>query len=56
MLEKRLQRIVTAKEMQSGFMPGRATIDALFILRRLQEENCAKIKVVYVFCGPRESS
>ena len=31
-LEKRLCRIVTADEMQFGFMPERGTIDAVFIL------------------------
>ena len=31
------------------------TIDAVFILRRLQEEYHAKGKKLYVFCGPRES-
>ena len=33
----------------------RRTIDAVYILRRMQEEIHAKRKVVYVFCGPRES-
>ena len=36
-------------------MPERGTIDAVFILRRLQEEHHAKKKVVYVFCGPSDS-
>ena len=36
--EKRLCRILTVDEMQFGFMPERVTIDAVFILRRLQEE------------------
>ena len=54
--EKRIHRIVTVDEMQIGFMPERGTIDAVFILRRMQEEYHAKgKKVVYVFCGPRES-
>ena len=35
MFEKRLCLIVTVDEMQFGFMPGRTTIDAVFILRRL---------------------
>ena len=54
-LEKRIYRIVTVDEMQFGFMPGRGTIDAVFILRRMQEGHDAKgIKVVCVFCGPME--
>ena len=42
MLEKRLRRIVTADEMQFGFMPERGTIDTVFILRRQQREYHAK--------------
>ena len=37
-LERRLRRMVKVDEMQFGFMPGKGTIDAVFILRRLQEE------------------
>ena len=40
--------------MQIGFMPERGTIDAVFILRRMQEEYHAKGKKLCVFCGPRE--
>ena len=55
MLEKRLRRIVieTVDEIQFGFMTERGTIDAVFILRRLQEEYHARGKKLY--CGPRES-
>ena len=31
--------MVKVDEMQFGFMPGKGTIDAVFILRRLQEEE-----------------
>ena len=41
---KRLCRIITVNEIQCGIMPGSGTIDAVFILRRLQEENHAKGK------------
>ena len=41
-LEKRLCRIVTVDEIQYGYMPERGTLDAVFILRRLQEEYHAK--------------
>ena len=41
-LEKRLHRIVSVDEMLFGFMPERGTIDAAFILRRMQEECHAK--------------
>ena len=36
--ERRLRRIVSVDEMQVGFMPERGTVDAVFILRRIQEE------------------
>ena len=48
MLEKSLHRIVTVDEMQFGFMPERGTIDAVYILRRLQEEYHAKGKTLFV--------
>ena len=34
--------------MQFGFMPERGTIDAVFILRRMQEEYHAKGKTLYM--------
>ena len=43
-LEKRLHRIVTVNELLFRFMPERGIIDAVFILRRLQEEYHAKEK------------
>ena len=48
MLEKTLCRIVTVNEMQFGFMPERGTIDAVFILRRMQEAYHAKGKKLCV--------
>ena len=45
---KRLCRIVTVDEMQFGCMLARGTIDAVFILRRLQEEYHAKGKKMYM--------
>ena len=38
MLEKRIKRMVTIDDMQFGFMPGKGTTHALFILRRMPEE------------------
>ena len=47
-LEKRHRRIVTADEMQFCFIPERGTIDAVFVLRRLQEEYHSKGKKCFV--------
>ena len=42
--EKRLKKIVTMDDMKFGFMPGKGTIDAVFILRQIQDEYLAKQK------------
>ena len=47
-LERRMRRMVKVDEMQFGFMPGKGTIDAVFILRRLQEEYLDKEKKLYM--------
>ena len=47
-LVRRLQRMVEVDEMQFGFMPGKGTIDAVFLLRRLQEEYLDKEKKFYM--------
>ena len=43
-LQRRMRRMVKVDEMQFGFMPGKGTIDAVFILRSLQEEYLNKDK------------
>ena len=43
-LDKRLRKIVIVDGMQFSFMPGKGTIDAVFILRRIQEEYLAEQK------------
>ena len=40
--------MVDLNEMQFGFMPKRGTMDALFIVRRLQEEFREKDKKLYL--------
>ena len=37
-LKNRIRGLVTINDMQFGFMPGKGTTHALFILRRMQEE------------------
>mgnify|MGYP001795019073 FL=1 len=43
--------MVKVDEMQFGFMPGKGTVDAMFILRRLQEEYLDKEKLYMCFVG-----
>ena len=46
-LEKIIREQVNINEMQYGFMPGRGTTDAIFILRQLQERDLHKNKRLY---------
>ena len=48
-LENRIRGLVTIDEMQLGFMPGKGTTHALFILRRMQEEFRGREKKLYMF-------
>ena len=47
-LDKILRKILTLDDMHFGFMPGKDTIDAVFILRRKQEEYLAKQKKLHM--------
>ena len=47
-LERRIQTLVNLNEMQFGFMPGNGTVDAIFIVRRMQEEYQKKGKKLYM--------
>ena len=40
--------MVTTEDMKFGFMPGKGTTHALFILRRMQEEFCGRKKKLYM--------
>ena len=46
-LERRIQTLVNLNKMQFGFMPGKETVDAIFIVRRMQEEYQKKDKKLY---------
>ena len=47
-LENRLRKIAAVDDMQFGIMPGKSTIDAVFILRQIQEECLAKQRKLYM--------
>ena len=46
-LESRLWSQVAVDDMQFGFMPGKSTSDAIFIVRQLQEKHLAESKSLY---------
>ena len=46
-LEKKIRCQVSIDNMQFGFMPGKDTTDAIFIMRQVQEKHQAKKKKLY---------
>jgi len=46
-LERRIRAQVDINSMQFGFMPGKGTIDAIFIVRQLQEKHRQKKKDLF---------
>ena len=45
----RLLEVVDIDKMQYGFMPGRGSVDAVFVLMRLSEKFRAKNKFIFIF-------
>ena len=46
-IEQHIRSVVNINEMQFGFMPGKGTMEAIFILRQLQERYLAKKRTLY---------
>ena len=47
-IEGTVKKIVKSYSMQFGFMAGRSTTDAIFIVRQLQEKYLAKNKELWM--------
>ena len=47
-LERRIRTLVNLNKVQFGFMPGKGTVDAIFIVRRMQEQYQMKDKKLYM--------
>ena len=47
-LERRIRTLVNLNKMQFGFMPGKGTVDAMIIVRGMQEEYQKKNKKLYM--------
>ena len=47
-LDCRIRNIVNIDKSQFGFMPGRGTVDAVFVVRQLQEKYLGKMKKLYL--------
>ena len=46
-LEKRLRQKVKIDDMQFGFVPGKGTVDAIFMVRQLQEKFLERRKDLF---------
>ena len=50
-LERQIRTLINLNKMRFGFMPGKGTVDAILIVRRMQEEYQKKDKRLYMcFC------
>ena len=47
-LERRIQTLVSLNKMQFGFLPGKRTMDAIFIMRRMHEKYQQKEKKLHM--------
>ena len=46
-VKQNIRELITLNDMQFGFMPGRGTTDAIFIVRQMQEKYNVKGKTLY---------
>ena len=49
-----IRQLVSINDSQFGFVPGRGTTDAIFVIRQLQQKNSAANKRLHDFCRPDE--
>ena len=47
-LQRRIRTLIILNEMQFGFMPGKETMHAIFIVRKMQEKYQKKDKKLYL--------
>jgi hypothetical protein len=50
-VDRLIRQVVSIDESQFGFVPGRGTTDAIFVVRQLQEKYLAANKRLHGFCG-----
>ena len=48
LLERQIRTLVNFNEMRFGFMPGKETVDAIFIVKRMHEEYQKKDNKLYM--------
>ena len=51
-----IRQVVSIDDSQSGFVPGRGTTDAIFVVRQLQEKYLATNKRVYISLADLEKA
>ena len=49
-----IRQLVSIDDSQFGFVPGRGTTDAIFVVRQLQQKYLAANKRLHGFCRPGE--
>ena len=55
MLERQVQTLIISNRMQFGFMPGKRILDAIFIVRRMQEKYQKEHKLCMCFVDMKKA-